>query len=46
MKEAGIKVWVLTGDKRGTAINIGYASGLLHKSQEALYLDSKDEQED
>jgi P-type E1-E2 ATPase len=23
---AGIKVWVLTGDKRDTAINIGYAS--------------------
>ena len=29
MKEAGIKVWVLTGDKVETAINIGYSSGLL-----------------
>jgi P-type E1-E2 ATPase len=29
MKEAGIKVWVLTGDKIETAINIGYSSGLL-----------------
>jgi P-type E1-E2 ATPase len=46
MKEAGIKVWVLTGDKRGTAINIGFAAGLLHLSQEALYIDSKDELED
>ena len=28
-REAGIKVWVLTGDKVGTAINIGYSCGLL-----------------
>ena len=30
MKEAGIKVWVLTGDKVETAINIGYSAGLLN----------------
>ena len=29
LKSAGIKVWVLTGDKVETAINIGYSSGLL-----------------
>ncbi len=29
LKETGIKVWVLTGDKMGTAINIGYSCGLL-----------------
>jgi P-type E1-E2 ATPase len=29
MKSAGIKVWVLTGDKIETAINIGVAAGLL-----------------
>ena len=29
MKNAGIKVWVLTGDKIETAVNIGYSSGLL-----------------
>jgi P-type E1-E2 ATPase len=29
IREAGIKVWVLTGDKVETAINIGYSSGLL-----------------
>ena len=29
MKRAGIKVWVLTGDKVGTAKNIGLAAGLL-----------------
>jgi len=27
--QAGIKIWVLTGDKQETAINIGYASRLL-----------------
>ena len=29
MKHAGIKVWVLTGDKIETAINIGFSAGLL-----------------
>jgi phospholipid-transporting ATPase len=29
MKETGIKVWVLTGDKIETAINIGVSAGLL-----------------
>lgn len=28
-KSAGIKVWVLTGDKIETAINIGFSAGLL-----------------
>ena len=29
IRKAGIKLWVLTGDKIETAINIGYASKLL-----------------
>jgi P-type E1-E2 ATPase len=29
MKRAGIKVWVLTGDKIETAMNIGVSAGLL-----------------
>lgn len=29
MKNAGIKVWVLTGDKIETAMNIGVSAGLL-----------------
>jgi len=29
MKAAGIKVWVLTGDKIETAVNIGFSAGLL-----------------
>lgn len=32
-KAAGIKVWVLTGDKIGTAINIGMSAGLLDSSE-------------
>ncbi|KAG0258279.1 hypothetical protein BG011_003393 [Mortierella polycephala] len=31
LREGGIKVWVLTGDKLETAINIGFASRLLEK---------------
>ena len=29
IREAGIKLWVLTGDKVETAINIGFSSGLI-----------------
>jgi len=29
MKEAGIKLWVLTGDKIETAINIAISAGLI-----------------
>jgi magnesium-transporting ATPase (P-type) len=29
MKRAGVKVWVLTGDKIETAKNIGFSAGLL-----------------
>jgi magnesium-transporting ATPase (P-type) len=34
MKDAGIKVWVLTGDKIETAINIGVSAGLLDSRME------------
>ena len=30
IKKAGISLWVLTGDKIETAINIGYSCALLH----------------
>ena len=29
LQAANIKIWMLTGDKQETAINIGYASKLL-----------------
>ena len=34
MKRGGIKVWVLTGDKVGTAKMIGLATGLLEPAME------------
>ncbi|XP_076370308.1 phospholipid-transporting ATPase IF-like isoform X1 [Tachypleus tridentatus] len=38
LKEAGIKVWVLTGDKEETAINVSYLSGHFQKGMELLKL--------
>jgi P-type E1-E2 ATPase len=34
MKQVGIKVWVLTGDKIETAINIGISAKLLDDSMD------------
>jgi len=45
MKEAGIKVWVLTGDKIETAINIGYSCQLLNEKMELYLIDGKTKQE-
>lgn len=36
--EAGIKIWVLTGDKVETAINIGYSCNLLENDMDLLVL--------
>jgi P-type E1-E2 ATPase len=33
IKEAGIKVWMLTGDKVETAVTIGHSSGLLDETR-------------
>ncbi|ODM99038.1 Phospholipid-transporting ATPase IA, partial [Orchesella cincta] len=43
--KAGISIWVLTGDKQETAINIGYSCRLLNPTMELLTInkDSKDE---
>lgn len=38
LKTAGIKVWILTGDKMETAINIGFACQFLTKETNLLYL--------
>jgi len=35
---AGIKIWVLTGDKQETAINIGYSCRLLTEEMEEVYV--------
>ena len=29
IRDAGVKVWMLTGDKLETAVNIGISSGLI-----------------
>ena len=39
-KETGIKVWVLTGDKVETAINIGYSCGLLSNDMEQYIINT------
>jgi len=39
MKETGIKVWVLTGDKIETAINIGVSAGLLDSQMDQHVVD-------
>jgi phospholipid-translocating ATPase len=38
IKEAGIKLWVLTGDKVETAINIGFSCDLLDEEMEIFVL--------
>ena len=35
---AGLKVWVLTGDKQETAINIGFSSGLIRPDDQVSIL--------
>jgi len=41
IREAGIKLWVLTGDKVETAINIGYSCELLDKKTTKYIVRSK-----
>ena len=41
IKEAGIKLWVLTGDKIETAINIGFSCSLLNLDMEIFIIDKK-----
>jgi phospholipid-translocating ATPase len=41
--EAGIKLWVLTGDKVETAINIGFSCNLLNNDMDLLVLKIEDE---
>jgi len=42
MKRTGIKVWVLTGDKIETAINIGFSAGLLDTDMDQHLVDGDD----
>ena len=36
LQSAGIKIWMLTGDKLETAENIGYSCKLLNKNMEII----------
>lgn len=45
MKKAGIKVWVLTGDKIETAINIGFSCQLLNDKMELYVIDGHNKAE-
>jgi len=38
IRKAGIKLWVLTGDKIETAINIGFSCKLLDKEMELFII--------
>lgn len=40
--DAGIIVWVLTGDKPETAVNIAYSAALFSQTDKLLYLMSRD----
>ena len=41
MKEAGIKTWILTGDKLETAINIGFSCGLFTEEILRIYITAR-----
>lgn len=38
LAQAGIKIWVLTGDKEETAVNIGHACRLLDDGMQLLFI--------
>ncbi|XP_012459170.1 probable phospholipid-transporting ATPase 8 isoform X1 [Gossypium raimondii] len=38
LARAGIGIWVLTGDKRGTAVNIGYACSLIRHGMKQIVI--------
>lgn len=46
LAEAGIKLWVLTGDKLETAINIGYSAKLLRSDMDIVKCDVKKAQDE
>ncbi|MCJ1355934.1 MAG: hypothetical protein MMC33_005927 [Icmadophila ericetorum] len=41
LHRAGIKIWMLTGDKQETAINIGHSCGLIQNHSKLLILDQE-----
>ncbi|KAI3635167.1 hypothetical protein MIR68_006733 [Amoeboaphelidium protococcarum] len=45
LADAGIKIWVLTGDRQETAINIGYSCKLLTQAMSLVIIEGEDEKE-
>lgn len=45
LREAGIIIWILTGDKKETAINIGYSSKLLEHDTEIVFVHAQSEEQ-
>lgn len=45
LRDADIKIWVLTGDKQETAINIGYACRLLTKDTHVITINAASQEE-
>lgn len=45
LREAGIRLWVLTGDKRETAENIGYSAHLLSRGMTVVHIAVSSEEE-
>ncbi|EAL66682.1 P-type ATPase [Dictyostelium discoideum AX4] len=41
LTEAGIKMWMLTGDGQENAINIGYSSGLMNENYEMIIINER-----
>ncbi|KAJ3331183.1 hypothetical protein HDU76_003844 [Blyttiomyces sp. JEL0837] len=42
LRRAGIKIWMLTGDKRETAINIGYTCSLAKETSHVVLIEGPD----
>ena len=45
IRQADVKLWVLTGDKNETAINIGYSCNLLDNDMELFIIDKSSTKE-
>ena len=41
LARAGVSIWVLTGDKEETAVNIGFACQLLNRSMRRMHFNGK-----
>ena len=44
LANAGIRIWVLTGDRQETAINIGFSCKLLNNEMDLMIMDQEDPQ--